>query len=367
MFKSKWVAALLIAALVIVSGYVLVWIRPYLIGKYGLDPAIVAGLFIVAEALFDLSLAMMLWFSGIKPNWSNIKSLKIKKFRVAKNPGAMIGLSLNRIAWIMPFMYIAIIGWFKLPWFITALVLVEIAITAYVGLLIVGLFDNKRKLIIRPATPDDLDGVVDVDQIAWGDTFPGTREMFAQRISNFPEGGVVVAEYCGKIVATLSLQLLEKDDLPPLFTWNSITGDGTLNGTHNSQGKWVYGLGLASTPEGSKLKATEGLFYYAGRYIIGNNKKGVILMARMPGYHKFAGKMQPEEYVLAERNGKPLDPELRIYKGGLMSVMKPVVIVEDYMTAGSDPDSRGYSVMVGWTNPFYGKPFSQLWARLLRL
>lgn len=361
MLKNKWIVAVLITSLVIFSSYLILWIKPYFVTEYGLDPAVIAVLFVAAEALFNISIAIMLWYSGIKPNLSNIKKLKLKEFRASKNTGATTGLILNRASWIMPFAYILYVGWSRLPWFIICLVFLEIAITLYVGVLMLGLFD-KHKLKIRPATQDDLDGIMKVDAVAWGDTFPATREMFSQRIINFPEGGVIVAEYCDKIVATLSLELLEKENLPTDFTWDQVSSNGTLTGTHDPNGTWIYGIGLASTPLGSKCGATKGLILYAGKYIISHNKKGAILMARMPGYHKYANSISPEEYATKEKNGRPIDPEIAIYKTGMLTVIKPVIVIKDYMTPGSDERSCGYSVMVGWTNPFYNKGFSKLWS-----
>lgn len=367
--QRKMGIGLAIAIVLVASFFLAKWIRPFLVSEYGIDPLKVAFIFVIAEIFFDLGLVIMLWFSGFrKLSWKIIKSLKIKEFRVDwNNPGMMVGLFINRISWVVPFVYIVVVGWGQLPWIVTLGCCVEIGLTLWVGGLAMGLLGPaKPKIVVRPAISHDIDEIVRIDAEVWGNIFPGTRKMFASRIQTFPEGGIVVAEIDGQIEAFVSVQLTNsfqnvKGD------WNSLTDYGTIRKTHDPNGEWLYGVGLAATAKASKYKVVTSLLLYIGRLVIRWDKKGVILSSRVPGYKRHAKKMTPESYVLARKDGKLIDPELRVYEQYRLRVINPPVILKDYMGEGSDPDSLGYSVLIGWENPFYCKPFPWLWSHLLKI
>ena len=142
--RNEWVilVVILIASLLLVEP-----IRPYLRDKYGLDPTTLLVLFISAEVCFDAGLAVMLWFGGVRRlSWSAVKSFSLRKTRIDwRHPGLVAGLAINRGGWIMPFAYVLVVGWRSLPWFVLVLAAAEIAVTLWVGLVVLGLRVTARQ------------------------------------------------------------------------------------------------------------------------------------------------------------------------------------------------------------------------------
>lgn len=361
--KSKACNVALVVVLVVGGWALHQSVSPYLNQRYGIDADRVGLVFVAAEVLFDLGIVMMLWFAGVRRfSWKTLKSFKLKEFRPDwGNLGVLAGLWINRISWCVPFAYILYVGWHTLPWLVLFGCAVEIMITAWIGLAVFGVFrpvKPKAKVRVRRGTLADLDQIVEVDRKVWGDIFPGSREMFASRIKTFPEAGVVVGEVDGEIVAFVSGQLIRLDgkDFSRSFTWDEISDFGTIKNTHDPEGDWLYGVGLASTSKAASHNIVPQLFEYLAKFVITKHKKGAVLMARMPGYHRHAEKMSPAGYAIAKRNNVPRDPELQLYQRYGMSVSNPPSVVKDYMGENSDPESCGWSVLVNWHNPVYAKP-----------
>lgn len=122
-------------------------IAPYLEANYGINPIVALWLFIGAEVLFDLGIVMMLWFGGVRRiTWEAVRRLKVKNMRAdVRHPGVLIGLILNRLSWTVPFLYIIVAGWGRLPWLITAAAAAEIAITLWIGAMALGIVSPRPK------------------------------------------------------------------------------------------------------------------------------------------------------------------------------------------------------------------------------
>jgi hypothetical protein len=230
-----------------------------------------------------------------------------------------------------------------------------------------GKSGQASPVTVRPATEADIAQVIAVDQAVWGGICPASEAMFRSRIRTFPEGGLVVAEVEGRIVAFTSVQYLA--DLAAIHssvTWQAITDGGTISGSHAPAGDWVYGVGLACTSQGSRCQAAQQLMLYIGELAVKKRKRGILLVARTASYERYRSRFTPEAYVLARRrNGLPLDAELYLYARASLRVRRPPVVIKDYMEPGSDPKAAGFGVVVEWRSPFYYLPFSPYWAPAL--
>jgi hypothetical protein len=356
-----------VLCLLIASSWLAGWIKP---AAAGLDPVVIGGLFVVAEALYLAGLGVMLATGSRQQlSWSGLRSFRLDPARLDwHHPGVRIGLWLNRLAWTLPFLYLIALGWRELPWWVTAGSVMEIGMTLWVGVAVTRMARPTRpRVVIRAATPDDLAGILQVDQAVWGDILPGNEAMFRSRIETFPEGGLVVAEVDGRIVAFVSTQLIESPRFSDRLTWDQVTDRGTIQRTHVPGGAWLYGVGLAATPEATRHRAVTPLLLFIARLAIAQQKRGIALAARIPGYHRYAQRMVPEAYVLARQKGRPLDPELRLYHSYGLVVGDPPTVITDYMGVGADPESGDYSVLVFWRNPCFGRPGAWLWSRLFQV
>ncbi len=140
------------AATTKVDDEVLKVMLPYFNEKYSIDPYLVALMFGIAEIFFNLGIVIMLWFSGARHiRWRTICKFKIRKFKIdLRNRGALFGLWMNRISWIIPLSYVLIRGWNKFPWWVEALILLEIVITLAIGVGVLELVKHRKKRGLSP-------------------------------------------------------------------------------------------------------------------------------------------------------------------------------------------------------------------------
>ncbi len=273
-------------------------------------------------------------------------------------PMCWLLLFVNRLAALIPFCWLLLRYQQHLGLIATSAVVVDIVGT--VALTYFGAVQLRKKVIdimsrpvviTRWATEEDLDGVAVVDREVWGKVFATPKEQLRLRLQKEKTTAIALNEQ-GKVIAFCTILRFNEGELPGL-TWNEITGHGSLS-THNPEGKWVYGTGLACTKkEGSQSEAADRLLDFLGFEMMISFTHGVVLGARIPGYHDYHRKnpgISPEEYVKIKHRGEVRDPELRFYDGfGLSSPSKPV-IVPNYMD-GADEKSEGYSALIWWKHP----------------
>jgi ribosomal protein S18 acetylase RimI-like enzyme len=210
---------------------------------------------------------------------------------------------------------------------------------------------------VRQARLEDIEGILNLEEEVWPEGLRATKSQFLSRIKTFPEGNFV-AHINGTIVGVVATEIVNYDLENPTLSWNEITDNGSIKRTHNPNGDTLYGVDLSVSPFGGN--ASKLLMEQIGKLAIRRNLKRGILGARIPRYHKFAGKMTAKDYVNARRNNRPIDPELIFYT---RLSLKIVGLIPNYI---EDPESCNYGVLLVWDNPFYGKPFSWLWSRFFR-
>lgn len=199
---------------------------------------------------------------------------------------------------------------------------------------------------VETAKMEDIQQILKIEIDSWGPDLSATREQISSRIETFPEG-CLVARANGEIQGFLALEIIKDYDfVRDAFTWDEITDNGFIKRTHDPGGKFMYGVDLSvphyANRSVSALLITEGI-----KLTIAKGLKGVILGGRLPGYHKYAARMTPEEYVFSRRKGgKAYDPELAIYE---RFGLKAVKVLPDYF---KDPESLNYGVLLYWPNPF---------------
>lgn len=205
------------------------------------------------------------------------------------------------------------------------------------------------KIKVRQAILADVPQLLRIDEEIWPES-RADGQMFRSRITVFPEGQFVAVSN-GQVVGSVFSQLVGyKDWADKDFTWDEVTDKGTLCRTHNPKGDSVYGVGLAVAKKFQGSAASRLLTIAAVRWVVCNNRRQILLGARIPGYHRHPD-IPVEDYIVKTRGrkGRLLDPELAFYQkyGG-----KPVRPLPNYI---HDPESLNFGVLVKWPNPFYDK------------
>ncbi len=216
----------------------------------------------------------------------------------------------------------------------------------------------RNKIKIRTAKMEDIPEIIIVEEEAWPEGLRATEEMFRSRIETFPEG-TLVAENTSRIIGVVATEIIKYVGTP--LSWYDITDNGSIRGTHDPNGDTLYGVDLSVSPY-SLRGVSRSLLLAVGKFVIARNLKRILFGARIPRYHKFCHRMNPEEYIKARTNsGKILDPELGFYVSIGLQITE---LLPDYI---KDPDSCNYGVLLLWQNPFYQHPLRKLWSWLFRI
>lgn len=209
--------------------------------------------------------------------------------------------------------------------------------------------EKRKKLKLRRATLKDVDAIVSLDHEVWS-FFPTTREKIESRIRIFPEGNYVV-ECDGKIAGYTCNQFIEYDlEKHPPFTWEEITNQGTLQGTHGFNNEYLYGVAITVSPKYQNLGIGTMCMLPGWYNVVRYDKKAGLFGCRMPEYHKVKDQYSPEDYIrLRREDGQLYDSELRLME---REGFKIICVLPNYE---HDPESCNNGVLVVHDNPFLNK------------
>lgn len=221
--------------------------------------------------------------------------------------------------------------------------------------------NKKLKFIFRHPTLDDVNELVELEKEVWKEN-AFKREQIISIIKVFSKGSVV-AIYNNHIVGYVVFEYVDNVAKHPNFSWYDITDNGTILNSHKPNGEYLYGINLSVRKFLGNQHLGFSLNLKVMIDIILTNKRGIFLGSRIPYFARYK-KNNPEisvdEYVHKTRQGKPFDPELRLYNESGTKIVK---ILPDYF---NDPDSLNYGVLIYRNNPFYNWPFRKLLAYLIR-
>lgn len=224
---------------------------------------------------------------------------------------------------------------------------------------------DDKKIIIRSATLDDLDGIIKVENEIYGpisEKVVASRSVMTERVM-ISGSWFLVAEANGEIVGFLSLQ--PTNHKPEDFvSWDDSTDEGTLKKSFCETGKYIYGVALTVGKNRFSFEARDQLLFAGAKKMILENKKLIYLSGRMPGYHRYSAELSAEEYynkrILKHGKDVAFDPQIRMYESfGL----KKIKLVENGFVG--DRESCDYGIVFVKNNTFYNWPFRRLWAWLL--
>lgn len=219
----------------------------------------------------------------------------------------------------------------------------------------------KSNFSFRPATLADIDGLLALEKNVWKET-GANREQLISRINIFPAGNII-ALYNNEVVGYLSFEYINNVAKDKEFTWDFITDNGLINKSHKLNEQYMYGINISVHRKMSGQKLGFGLTLQAWINMILNNKKGIFIGSRIPGFSNYKKQypdISAQAYIELKRGGKLRDPELRMYEKDGVCVIK---LLPNYFP---DPQSLNYGVLLYRKNPFYNWPFRKFWAWLIK-
>lgn len=204
-----------------------------------------------------------------------------------------------------------------------------------------------ESILIRPYTHADIPELIEIQRECFPPPYPQEQlwspEQLESHIRMFPEGQLcavvdgVIAGSCTNLIVDFHY-----DD--PDHTWAEITDNGFIR-THNPGGNSLYGVDIAVRPayrgRGIARRMYQSRFDLVRRLGLAR----FLAAGRMPGYHRHADRLSPEEYAERVATGALADP---VITPQLRAGLRPVRVIRDYIP---DVESRNCALLLEWRNP----------------
>lgn len=220
---------------------------------------------------------------------------------------------------------------------------------------------KNKKIKVRLWKKEDIPAIVECHKAAYPDYRPDAHHdarMFGMQHAAFPEGQFL-AEIDGRVVGYGTTMLIQLNDDSEWYTYSEITGDGTFS-THTPSGDTLYGADIAVHPEYRGQGVATELYKHRKNLLKRYNLRRMVAYGRIPNFKEFAGKMTPEEYVEAVKNGELKDPALITHLKAGYKVRRVL------MDIVGDQSSMDYCTLLEMTNPAYDPKKRKISAPALR-
>jgi ribosomal protein S18 acetylase RimI-like enzyme len=212
-------------------------------------------------------------------------------------------------------------------------------------------FDQNRPIpaVIRNYNEADFNGLIKVQQECFPPPFPPELwwnvEQLQNHITLFPEGALCI-EVDGRIAGSMTGLLVDFDPSHPEHTWEEITDNGYIR-NHNPKGNTLYVVDIGVSPLYRKLGLGKWLMQSMYEVVVEKKLERLLGGGRVPGYHKKANEMTPDEYLKAVVKGELSDPVITFL---LRCGRTPVKMIDNYL---EDEESCNFAALMEWKNPFY--------------
>lgn len=208
--------------------------------------------------------------------------------------------------------------------------------------------DRPKKAIVRNYDKKDFTDLIRIQQESFPPPFPSelwwNEEQLTNHITLFPEGTLCV-EIDGELVGSMTGLIVQFDPNHPYHTWEEVTDNGYIR-NHNPEGNTLYVVDICVSPSFRKLNIGKLLMQSMYDMVIYQNLERLLGGGRMPGYHKFAHQLTPEQYLKAILEGDIKDPVITFL---LQCGRVPIALATNYL---ADEESHNYGVLMEWRNPF---------------
>lgn len=207
-------------------------------------------------------------------------------------------------------------------------------------------------VIVRHTQPADFPAIIAMCREVYPHSLPWNEEQLASHLRIFPEGQFVAVEETSQVLAGMAASLVVFwDDYEMKANWRDFTDHGMFTNHDPSNGRTLYGAEVMVRPS-MQGRGVGSKIYAARRELV--ERLGLLRIragARLRGYHCYAGRMGPEEYVMAVLHGEISDPTLSFQ---LKHGFHVIGVVSGYLR--HDPESLGHAAIIEWINAKVAKP-----------
>lgn len=215
---------------------------------------------------------------------------------------------------------------------------------------------------LRKLTIEDYNDLRESMQQAYLDSGNGvwSKAKINDLLRIFPEGQLCIA-VDGKVVACSLSIIVDYDLFGDTHTYEKITGKYTFS-THTPQGNVLYGIEVFVHPEYRGLRLARRLYEARKELCELLNLESIIAGGRIPGYHEYADKLSPRQYIDKVRIKEIYDPTLSFQIANDFHVRK---ILKNYLPG--DLESKEFATLIEWNNIYYHDNVSPRSAQTIRL
>lgn len=200
---------------------------------------------------------------------------------------------------------------------------------------------------IRRYTRDDFKALIEVQAESFPPPYPSelwwNEAQLHEHVTRFPEGALcVVADglIAGSMTA-LRRTLADGDG----HSWAEATDGGYIR-NHEPDGDTLYVVDLCVRPAYRSLGLGKWLIQSMHETAVHLGCRRLLSGGRMPGYHKHAERLTPEQYLTEVAAGRLRDPVVSfLIRCGRI----PVGVARGYL---EDEESCGNAALMEWRNPF---------------
>lgn len=215
---------------------------------------------------------------------------------------------------------------------------------------------------LRKLTIEDYNDLRESMQQAYLDSGNGiwSRAKIGDLLRIFPEGQLCIA-VDGKVVACSLSIIVDYDLFGDTHTYEKITGKYSFS-THTPQGNVLYGIEIFVHPEYRGLRLARRLYEARKELCELLNLESIIAGGRIPGYHEYADKLSPRQYIDKVKSKEIYDPTLSFQIANDFHVRK---VLKNYLPG--DVESKEFATLIEWNNIYYHDNVSPRSAQTIRL
>lgn len=204
------------------------------------------------------------------------------------------------------------------------------------------------EIVIRNYTQSDFAGMIAIQEACFPPPFPSelwwNESQLREHVARFPEGAIC-AERDGRLIGSITGLRVDDAQLAGSHSWESITDGGYIR-NHAPDGDTLYIVDICVVPEMRKSGVGKWLMQSMYETVVHLGLKRLLGGGRMPGYHRYADSVSPDEYLAGIVAGRYNDPVISfLLRCGRM----PVGTAEHYL---EDEQSCDYAALMEWRNPF---------------
>jgi len=208
--------------------------------------------------------------------------------------------------------------------------------------------DRNHRAVIRNYRREDFPELIEIQRESFPPPFPSelwwNEEQLTSHVTRFPEGALCV-EVDGILAGSMTGLIVNFDPRHMQHTWEEITDSGYIR-NHDPSGNTLYIVDICIRPAWRSMKLGYWLMQSMYEVVVHLGLDRLLGGGRMPGYHRYADQMTPEQYVQAVVEGTIRDPVITFL---LRCGRTPIGVVEQYL---EDEESCNNAALMEWKNPF---------------